>query len=312
MWLSGITAMAAMSGGRELRAQAVPIVHVGELPIDIAAQGYYADELGYFKKAGLSVTILTMQSAPVQASAVIGGSIDFGTSSFTTIAIARERGVKFVCVAPAAIYSSEQGAAGLVVSRPSSIRAAADLNGKTVATDAIKNLSTVGLHAWMDKNGGDFGSVRFVELPFAEMGPAVRAARVDAAVISQPTLTEALSAGGLQVIAHPYDAIAKSFLLGAFYTTAAYAGEHPDVVTKFAAVMRDTARWANANQPASAKILEKYTKISVTAATPRVRYAEIFRLSEMQPLIDASAKYGLLQSTFPAAEMLAPGIPFTA
>jgi NitT/TauT family transport system substrate-binding protein len=309
--LAGLAAAGLGTLPRRATAQDLPIVRVGELPIDIAAQAYYAQDLGWFKKAGLEVTITTMQSAPVLAAAVAGGALDIGASSFTTLAIARERGVKFACIAPAGAYSSDRGGSSLVVSKSSQMRTAKDLNGKTVALDAVKNITSVALHAWMDKNGGDFATVRLFELPVPQMGVAIKAGRVDAAFISEPALSEAIASGDLEAIAKPFDAIAKSWILGAWFTTADYAASHGDIVRKFAGVMQDTARWANANQNASGKILEKYTKIAVTSTTNRVHYPETFRATEMQPLIDASAKYGLLQAPFPAVDMLAPGIPYS-
>jgi hypothetical protein len=38
-------------------------------------------------------------------------------------------------------------------------------------------------------------------------------------------------------------------------------------------------------------------------------YPERLRASELQPLIDASAKYGLLKASFPAKDIIAPGVP---
>ena len=83
---------------------------------------------------------------------------------------------------------------------------------------------------------------------------------------------------------------------------------HLDLMRRFAAVVTETSRWANANQAATAKILEKYSGISTADMTHRVRYHERLDPARIQPLIDAAARYGRLKAGFPATELLAPGL----
>jgi len=77
------------------------------------------------------------------------------------------------------------------------------------------------------------------------------------------------------------------------------------IVKRFADVILETARWANTHQAQSAKILEKYTQLAIGPTTTRVRYAETFNPSDVQPVIDVSAKYGLIKKSFPAADFYA-------
>jgi hypothetical protein len=76
-------------------------------------------------------------------------------------------------------------------------------------------------------------------------------------------------------------------------------------VRKFASVMEQTARWANAHQGESAKILEQYTKVHLGPQVARAVYAERLSTRDIQPVIDASAKFGAISASFPAAELLA-------
>jgi ABC-type nitrate/sulfonate/bicarbonate transport system substrate-binding protein len=66
-----------------------------------------------------------------------------------------------------------------------------------------------------------------------------------------------------------------------------------DLVSRFAAVIHDTAVWANKNPQQSGDILAKCDKIepAVIAAMARNHYAEQINPALMQPLIDAAAKY---------------------
>jgi NitT/TauT family transport system substrate-binding protein len=145
--------------------------------------------------------------------------------------------------------------------------------------------------------------VKFVEIPMPAACNAVTAGRADAAVISEPYLTFAL-ANGCRLLAPTHDAIAKTFLVGAWFSTSAWAAEHVDAIRRFRAVMVETARWAKTHHAESAQILERYTKLATPAGMRRVPFAETADPAQIQPVIDAAAKYGVLKSAFPAAELL--------
>jgi NitT/TauT family transport system substrate-binding protein len=71
--------------------------------------------------------------------------------------------------------------------------------------------------AWIDKNGADSSTVKFVELPFPQMEAALIAGRVDAVSIHEPFATAALEKAATRVLAHPWgDVIAKFLIAGWF------------------------------------------------------------------------------------------------
>jgi ABC-type nitrate/sulfonate/bicarbonate transport system substrate-binding protein len=78
------------------------------------------------------------------------------------------------------------------------------------------------------------------------------------------------------------------------------------VVKRFQKAMFATAAWANKNRALSAQSLTKATKIVVEPAMKRTTYGEKLDPALMQPLIDATAKYGTLKSSFPAIDLVAP------
>ena len=149
--------------------------------------------------------------------------------------------------------------------------------------------------------------MKFLELPFTETSIALTSGRIDAAFISEPSLGVALQ-NGARIIGHPYDAISHDFLISAWYTTADYAKAHPDIVRKFAAIMAEAGAWANTHQTESAAILQKYTKVENTGTMRRITYVSRLVPAQVQPLIDASAKYGIIEKTFPATDLFAPGL----
>jgi NitT/TauT family transport system substrate-binding protein len=146
--------------------------------------------------------------------------------------------------------------------------------------------------------------VKFVEIPDSATAAALAQGRIDATTISEPDLENALRGPDARLLADSYNAIAKDFLLGAYFTTRDYAAAHPEIVRAFASAMAETYRWANRHHAETAQILEKYTKQQVIPTMPRVIYSERLSPQIVQPLIDAAAKYGALKASFPASEML--------
>jgi NitT/TauT family transport system substrate-binding protein len=143
-------------------------------------------------------------------------------------------------------------------------------------------------------------------MPFPDMPGALVAGRIDAAVIAEPELSAALAKGDVRVLADCYDGIAKEFLIGAWFTTGAWAKAHPDLVKRFAKAMAQTAAWANKNQAASGELVTKYTKIVFEPGMKRTIFAEKLDPAMVQPLIDGSAKYGIIKTAFPANDIIAP------
>jgi ABC-type nitrate/sulfonate/bicarbonate transport system substrate-binding protein len=288
------------------RAQSGTALRIATLPIESAAEPFYAKEMGFFAKAGLDVDIQTMQTSAAMAAAAASSAIDIGYSPVDSMATIHSKKVPVVVIAPANEYISPSRNAGLALPANSAVHQAKDLNGKIIAVSNLRSLSENAVRAWMDRNGGDSSTAKFVEIPFPAMQPALDTGHVDAAWVAEPFISAAAKNG--RVIEYGFDAIATRFLIGGWFTTTQWATDHRDLVTRFAAAMHETAVWANKNPGSSGQVVAKYTKIdpAVLVTMTRSRYGEALTAVSMQPLIDISAKYNGFAS-FPAQELLFAG-----
>lgn len=107
------------------------------------------------------------------------------------------------------------------------------------------------------------------------------------------------------MLAPIYDAIESSFLIGASFTTAQYAEQHPDVVRKFDEAI---GAWANAHRALSARILERISGAPVPPGTTRVTYAERLCPQDVQPVLSMLAQYGALRHPLQATDLIAPAL----
>ena len=110
------------------------------------------------------------------------------------------------------LFVASQHQNAIVVAPDSQLKNARDLSGKVVAVNGLKSITEVGADAWLDRNGGNYPSVKYIDMPFATMVDAVEHGRVDAAVLAEPQLDDALAKHRVRVLAYPYEAIAKEFL----------------------------------------------------------------------------------------------------
>jgi NitT/TauT family transport system substrate-binding protein len=301
--LTAAVILTSIPGG----SQELTKLTIATTPIDIGAQPFYAQDQGFFKAAGIEANTQIISNGGAITAAVVGGSVDIAQSNIVSLAAAHEKGIDLVIIAPAGQYSNKDVTTALVVAKNSPIKTAKDLNGKTFAGNGLKNITQIGAFAWMSKGGGDTSTTKFVEMPFSQMPAALTAGRIDAAVMAEPDLSAALADGSVRVLGNCYDAIANNFLIGAWFTTGSWAKAHPDAVKRFQQAMIKTSAWANKNQAASGAILLKYTKIEAAKDMKRALYGTKVDTGLIQPLIDASAKYGVLsKGTFPATELIAP------
>ena len=172
----------------------------------------------------------------------------------------RARGIPFTLVAPSGIITRGSMYAAALVRSDSPIKTGADLNGKTFAVPAIKDLNQIAAMAWVDQNGGDSRTLKFIELSAPATIAAIEDGRVDAGNVGTPTLTMALEGGKTRIMAQVFDAFGNRFANTGWFTTTDYAKSNPDTVTRFATVMRQAAQLANSHHAETAALLADYFK----------------------------------------------------
>jgi NitT/TauT family transport system substrate-binding protein len=304
MFSSIAGAVAASAMPRDATAQSVSKVRLALVPFENAAQAYYAMEMGFFNRAGLDVEIQAISNAPAIAAAVVGDAADIGFSTIGPLALAHVRGLPLAFVSAGHIFDERNPTSALLVAPGSAIQKATDLQGKTIATNGLATPAEYIPRAWVDSNGGDATTLRFIEMPFSEMTAALAGGRVDAAYVAEPFMTEALQTQRARVLVYAA-AVTKSALQSGWFTTLQWGRSNGAALKRFDAAMRQAAIWANANPGLCAPILVKYLKIDpkVAAAGRRTEFAERLSAAAMQPMIDLSARYGKF-APFPAQELI--------
>ena len=287
-------------------AQTLQVVNVGTLPLEGNGTIYYAKQLGFFKDAGLDVHITPMNSGPVIAAAVLSGALDIGLANVATLAQAHVHGLPLLLIAPGAAANPSTMTDVILVAKDSPFRSGADLNGKTIAINGLKDLQQITASAWVDKHGGDSKTVKFLEVPIPEMAVAVESHRVDAALDVEPFVTA--TKADTRILGDVLDGIAPRFMVVGWFATDAWTKAHPDLAVRFSAAIIKAAQWANMHDhdKESLSIIVQNTKVDpqVAASMARTRFGVTLESSMVQPVLDAALKYGVLDHPVAANDLI--------
>jgi NitT/TauT family transport system substrate-binding protein len=207
---------------------------------------------------------------------------------------------------PAGVYDSRSPIAALLVRDDSPVKKAADLNGKTIAVGALNDIHSLGVLAWMDKNGGDITSIKFVEIPIGEIPVAIEQGRVVAGSVNEPVLSAALNDNKVRALAHHFDDIAPRFMYTAWFTTKTYAAANAGVVKNLAAALKKAAIYVNAHHAQTAGLIAKFTSLepAQVAKMTRVEQGTTLDPSLVQPVIDTMLKYKTLAQRIEARDIM--------
>jgi NitT/TauT family transport system substrate-binding protein len=306
----GAFCIAAMGAGRAQAAPAPTQLTVSMAHTIDATPFYYALRAGLFEKAGLAITLDVVSSGSLATVAVVGGAAQIGFANTLSQLAAHEHNIPLVLIAGAGLYDAAAPLARLFVASDSPISTARDLEGRVVAVSGLHDLLALSVKAWLTQEGADPEKVRFVELGQTAMLPALEEKRVDCIGLFEPFASGAADSGKVRTLAAPYTAIAKQFLVTAWFVNGPWLAGHRDVALRFARVIRDATAYSNAHVTEMIPIVASFTGMTddvVQQALRTQKRAQTLDPGLLQPVIDAAAKVHELDAPFPAREVLVTG-----
>jgi NitT/TauT family transport system substrate-binding protein len=285
-------------------------VKVGVLPIANAAPLYIARDQGYFKEEGIEIEPALAQGGSELVTALVSGDDQFAFLGWVPVIVGKAKGLPIKAIANAdnGAESPEKEWQIIMSAKSSDIRGPKDLEGKTIALNALRGVGEVTVKAAMEAEGADPDSVKFIEIPFPEMPAALEKGRVDAIWAPEPFLTQVLGAGGHEVLP-VYQSLGPLFPNGAYATTDKYLAENKDVVEGFARAINKGLKYATDNPDAARKSITTFTKIppDVVGKIRLPLWPREIDKEQLTDLIGYTQKYGVIEKTFPVQDMIWEG-----
>lgn len=279
-------------------------VTVGVLPIVDTAAIYLGDQKGFFKDENIDLTLQVANSGAAITPAVISGQMQFGFSNIIGIMAAVSKNLSVKAIAPGLASTNVQGKdiEGLAVTKDSPITSPAQLEGKTLGTNALANICTVSVDASIRKAGGDPTKVKWIELPIANVPASLEKGTIDAACMAEPQLGAWLAAGN-KSLASPYVDLAANAMISVYFTSDKLIQDNPDLVKRFTAAMSKSLEYADGHPDEVRAIVPTYTTLSADQAKTMTlpRFPSKFDsavVKSMEQIADGAKKDKVLADDF--------------
>ena len=283
-------------------------VNVGVIAIIDVAPIYLGDSQGFFKKRNIDLKLTPAQGGAVIVPGVVSGQYQFGFSNMTSLLIAQTKGLPLKVVANGNASTGVPGKdfCAVVVRGDSTVKNAADLAGRNVAVNNLKNIADTTVRASIRNAGGDAKAVKFTELAFPDMQAALDGGRVDGIAVVEPFLSAALAKGG-RVVSSPYADAAANLTVAAYFTSKSMVQGNPDLVRRFTEAMQESLAYADSHPDDVRSIIGTYTQIApdLRAKLTLPKFPRDVNRDSVRKLADLALGDGLLTSA-PDLDQLLP------
>jgi NitT/TauT family transport system substrate-binding protein len=296
------------SGGSTASSGMISIT-VGALPVVDDVSAYIAADDGIFKKDGLNVTIKQVLQSTLAIPEMQKGAIDIiGGGNYVTFikASATEpANPPYRILSEAATCAS--GSFDVLTLPSSGIQTPADLEHKTIAVNLTNNIQTLMIDSVLKSEDVNPALVRFVVIPFPKMVAALKTHRVDAISAVEPFITTAEQEVGAQPILDQCSGPDSNLPLSGYFSTSAWAQQHPEAVRRFQQAMAQAQGIADTDRAQVEKTLLKYVAglTPVQAATITLEQFPIALDSvQLNRVSDLMQEAGLIRSSVQASSLI--------
>ncbi|MFC7405656.1 ABC transporter substrate-binding protein [Georgenia alba] len=302
-------ALAACSGSPDTDDGAPRTVRLAGVAVGDMAAVYVGQRQGYFAEAGLELDITLGSNSPAMIPALVNDEFDVQYGASVNLLQAIDRGLPLVAVATGGRSTGVPGEdhGGLLVAHDSTVRRPADLEGATVAVNALGGLLEVCVHSAIAHDGGDPGGVDFVELPLPEMPAALESGQVDAIATAEPFLGIALGEGHRLVSSVYVDTVPDRMVTATYYVTEEKLAAEPETVEAFVRALERSFEYAQQHPGAVREELRNFTDIAPELIDQMVLTDFTWGLSsaDLAVVAEAAADAGTLEDPEAATDQAA-------
>lgn len=301
MVLSGCTDSGAptTSSSAEPAPEGLTSIRVAALPIAESGALWAAMDAGIFADHGLEVEVVPAQGGAQAIPALLSGDIQFaiGQPFGPFRADLQDLGVAVISNYASSLASGNDVNA-VVSLGDSGIETPADLAGKRVSVNSLGAAGDVTIMKAVEDAGGDPSTIEFVEVGFPDAQAQLEAGTIDAAWVPDPFMSQIVGAGG-NLVVYPYQATIPGLPLLVNITTQDLIDSNPELVSSYAAAMKEALEFATANEDAvRAAIVENMGIPEAAAAGITLpEFTATLDKGLLATLADLAVQFGTLDKT---------------
>ncbi|MBV9092799.1 MAG: ABC transporter substrate-binding protein [Streptosporangiaceae bacterium] len=295
----------AAGGGAQVEK---PDLTVAAVPVGDEAGLYVAQDRGLFTAEGLNVRIV---SAVSSADIITGQNdrrydISAGNAvSYIQAQVSGQANLEIIAVGSL----MQPGNQALYTLPGSPITSIADLAGKRIGVNAPENIGTLLISSVLADYGIARHEVRFVVMPFPDMGPALQHHQIDVAWLPDPFGSIFAEQYGLAQLTDLDQGATTNFPVSWYVVTKAWAKKYPHTLAAFLAALRQGQQIADTDRAAVEQAMETlpppYTVPPAIAGVMSLdSYPVGISLPSVQRVADTMYQFQMLNQPFRVSSML--------
>lgn len=271
------------TGSQASDESALQTVSVGVHPVSVAAAFQYGIDEDIWADYGLEIDLHTGQGGAAALPAVSSGSLDIALGNPLSVMVAADQGLDMRIISGYAVPPLENDLTnGVVVESTSGIETWSDLEGKTVAVNALNTQGDLTIKEAVASDGGDSSLVNFTELGFPDMAAQLELGNVDAIWAPEPFLSPHLSDDTKHNLGSPNEAVISLLPPVITFTSGSFADENAALLETFENGLADVLEQASADDEGFTAAIAEYMSMPVEVV-------ESITIDELTTEMDADA-----------------------
>jgi NitT/TauT family transport system substrate-binding protein len=233
---------------------------VGSLPVVDTAGLFLAEQNGYFKQAGLNVTINPIAATPDAIPDLEKGTVDVvaGANYVSFFQADQTKHLNLRVVADG--QSCAPDTFEVLSAANSGINSAKDLAHKTIAVNTLNNIQTLLTNTALATAGVNPASVKYVPIPFPKMGAALASHKVAAISVVEPFITENELGFGAQPVMSTCTGPTANFAISGYFSTSTFLQKYPNTARAFQQALDRGQALADSSRSNVEEIMPHYIK----------------------------------------------------
>jgi NitT/TauT family transport system substrate-binding protein len=282
-----VTACANGGGGpAEAAVQTVekPNLTVAVVPAVDSAGFFIALYDGLFKAEGLNVHFVPAISSETEIADQVKGTVDISGGNYVSYIQAQQAGQADLDIfAEGSVM--QPGAQGLYTLPGSPIKTLNQLEGKTVGINAPKNILYLLVASVLAEHNIPVNSVHFADYALPAMAAALKAGKIQAAVLPEPFASMAAQEYGVVTLADLNQGATSSFPIQGYAVTRQWAALYPRTLAAFNTALQQGQELADTNRAVLEQAMEHVPDgLGVSKETAAIMAVDTYPVGSVDPV----------------------------
>jgi NitT/TauT family transport system substrate-binding protein len=280
---------------------------VGALPVVDTAGLFLAQQNGYFKQAGLNVTIKPIGVTPQAIPDLQKGAVDVVAGANYVSFFQKDETQHLNLKVLVDGQSCSADTFDVLSLSSSGIKSPTDLAGKRIAVNATNNIQTLLTNAALQTAGVNPLTVHYVPIAFQKMGAALKSHEVDAISAVEPFITENELGIGAQPVMSTCTGPTAGFPISGYFSTSSFLQKYPNTARAFQQALDHGQALADSSRSDVEEIMPNYIKgltPNEAAVVNLGQFPTSLDQTHLQRVANAMASGHLVPANFSVAPLL--------